>query len=36
MNWNTHEVTNVVPELADYNLYTTDLALQAAPRTRPS
>ncbi|WP_085488602.1 acyl-CoA dehydrogenase family protein [Paraburkholderia susongensis] len=30
MNWNTHEVTNVVPELADYNLYTTDLALREA------
>jgi putative acyl-CoA dehydrogenase len=30
MDWRTHEVTNVVPELRDYNLYTTDLALQEA------
>lgn len=30
MNWNTHDVTNVVPELGDYNLYTTDIALQEA------
>ncbi|MGH6638229.1 MAG: acyl-CoA dehydrogenase family protein [Polaromonas sp.] len=32
MNWSTHEVTNVVPELKDYNLYTTDTALQEAVR----
>ncbi|MFP5406847.1 MAG: DNA alkylation response protein, partial [Gammaproteobacteria bacterium] len=30
MNWETHEVTNVVPELKDYNLFTTDAALQEA------
>ncbi|MCY1217855.1 putative acyl-CoA dehydrogenase AidB [compost metagenome] len=28
----THEVTNVVTELRDYNLYTTDIALQEAVR----
>ncbi|HVK95138.1 MAG TPA: isovaleryl-CoA dehydrogenase [Noviherbaspirillum sp.] len=27
MQWPTHEVTNQVPELGDYNLFTTDLAL---------
>ena len=30
MNWNTHDVSNVVPELKDYNLYSTDTALQEA------
>ncbi|WP_028221384.1 acyl-CoA dehydrogenase family protein [Paraburkholderia oxyphila] len=30
MNWNTHDVTNVVSELSDYNLYTSDIALQEA------
>lgn len=30
MDWKTHDVTNVVPELRDYNLYETDLALQEA------
>jgi putative acyl-CoA dehydrogenase len=28
MAWTTHEVTNVVPELKDYNLYTSDRVLQ--------
>jgi putative acyl-CoA dehydrogenase len=32
MSWQTHEVTNVVSELGDYNLYRTDLALQEAVR----
>ncbi|WP_322062294.1 acyl-CoA dehydrogenase family protein [Paraburkholderia sp. J63] len=32
MNWSTHDVVNVVPELQDYNLYTRDLALQEAVR----
>ncbi|RUP34953.1 MAG: DNA alkylation response protein, partial [Curvibacter sp.] len=32
MNWSTHDVTNVVTELQDYNLYTTDHALQEAVR----
>jgi len=32
MDWNTHEVKNVVSELQDYNLYTTDVALQEAVR----
>lgn len=27
MQWPTHEVTNQVPELQDYNLFTTDIAL---------
>lgn len=30
MGWTTHEVTNQVPELVDYNLYTTDTVLQEA------
>lgn len=30
MNWNTHEITNVVAELADYNVYSTDVALREA------
>lgn len=30
MGWNTHEVTNQFDELQDYNLYTTDAALQEA------
>ena len=30
MTWTTHEVTTVVPELKDYNLYSSDLALQEA------
>ena len=30
MSWQTHDVTNIVPELRDYNLYETDLALQEA------
>ncbi len=30
MNWITHEVTNTVPELKDWNLYTTDVVLQLA------
>lgn len=29
MQWPTHEVTNQVPELHDYNLYTTDTVLQS-------
>ena len=29
MQWPTHDVTNQVPDLRDYNLYTTDLALVA-------
>lgn len=32
MNQGTHEVTNVVTELHDYNVYTTDIALQEAVR----
>jgi putative acyl-CoA dehydrogenase len=32
MNWTTHEVTNVVPELKDHNLYAGDVALQDAVR----
>jgi putative acyl-CoA dehydrogenase len=32
MSLATHEVTNVVTELRDYNLYTSDLALQEAVR----
>ena len=32
MNWNTHEVTNVVAELKNYNLYDTDLALREGVR----
>jgi len=32
MVWTTHEVTNVVPELKDINLYQCDLALQEALR----
>ncbi len=30
MPWQTHEITNQVDELQDYNLYTTDLPLQEA------
>src|SRR5690606_25706592 len=30
MGWTTHEVTNQVPDLADYNLFTTDIVLQEA------
>ena len=30
MGWNTHEVTNQVPDLVDYNLYATDTVLQEA------
>lgn len=30
MEWRTHVITNVVPELCDYNLYETDLALKEA------
>lgn len=30
MNWTTHEVTNQVPALGDYNLYLGDIALQEA------
>ncbi|MGB6103476.1 MAG: acyl-CoA dehydrogenase family protein [Pusillimonas sp.] len=32
MGWTTHEVTNQVPELGDYNLYSSDLALQEGIR----
>ncbi|NYT63851.1 isovaleryl-CoA dehydrogenase [Alcaligenaceae bacterium] len=32
MNWTTHEVSNQVPELGDYNLYSTDIALQEGVR----
>jgi len=32
MNWSTHDVTNVVTELQDYNLYATDFALQEGVR----
>jgi len=32
MEWSTHDVTNVVTELQDYNVYTTDLPLQEAVR----
>jgi len=31
--WQTHDVTNQVPPLVDYNLYATDTALQAAVTT---
>ncbi|NGM88787.1 isovaleryl-CoA dehydrogenase [Parapusillimonas sp. SGNA-6] len=30
MTWTTHEVTNQVPDLGDYNLYLCDIALQEA------
>lgn len=30
MGWTTHEVTNQVPDLVDYNLYEADIALQEA------
>ena len=30
MNWNTHEITNVVAALTDYNVYSTDVALREA------
>ena len=30
MSWTTHQVTNVVPELKDYNLYAGDVALREA------
>ena len=30
MNWLTHEVSNQVPDLGDYNLYDSDMALQEA------
>ena len=30
MSWKTHDVVNIVPELRDYNLYETDLALREA------
>jgi putative acyl-CoA dehydrogenase len=30
MDWTTHEVTNQVPPLVDYNLFETDRALSAA------
>jgi len=30
MNWTTHQVSNQVPELCDYDLYQTDVALQEA------
>ncbi len=32
MNWTTHEVTNVVADLKNYNLYSSDIALQEAVR----
>ncbi|HZZ09264.1 MAG TPA: acyl-CoA dehydrogenase family protein [Paraburkholderia sp.] len=32
MQWKTHDVENVVPELRDYNLYTSDIVLQEAVR----
>ena len=32
MDWKTHDIENVVPELRDYNLYETDLALQEGVR----
>ena len=32
MNGTTHEVTNQVPELGDYNLYSSDIALQEGVR----
>ncbi|MCC2596501.1 isovaleryl-CoA dehydrogenase [Pusillimonas sp. MFBS29] len=32
MGWTTHEVTNQVPDLGDYNLYSTDAALQEGVR----
>ena len=32
MQWPTHEVTNQVPELQDYNLFTSDVALSAGLR----
>lgn len=30
MNWNTHEIINVVATLTDYNVYSTDVALREA------
>src|SRR5690606_7728265 len=30
--WTTHEVTNQVPDLVDYNLFTSDIVLQEAVR----
>ncbi|MGZ5818048.1 MAG: isovaleryl-CoA dehydrogenase [Burkholderiaceae bacterium] len=32
MQWQTHQVTNQVPDLHDYNIFTTDLALVAGIR----
>lgn len=32
MGWSTHEVTNQTPDLGDYNLYTSDTALQEGVR----
>src|SRR4051794_11171331 len=32
MQWPTHAVTNQVPELQDYNLFTTDIALREGVR----
>jgi len=32
MSWETHTVANVVPELRDYNVYSTDIPLQEAVR----
>lgn len=32
MEWNTHELSNLATELKDYNLYSTDLALQEGVR----
>ena len=32
MGWTTHEVTNQVPDLVDYNLFTSDIVLQEAVR----
>ncbi|SPB15798.1 acyl-CoA dehydrogenase [Caballeronia novacaledonica] len=32
MQWKTHDVTNVVQEVRDYNLYASDIALQDAVR----
>lgn len=32
MSWKTHDVVNIVPELRDYNLYETDLALKESVR----
>ncbi|MEC4721135.1 isovaleryl-CoA dehydrogenase [Noviherbaspirillum sp. CPCC 100848] len=34
MQWPTHEVTNQVPELTDYNLFSTDIALGDGVRRR--